>query len=317
MKELVIRENEAGQRMDKLLIKYLNLAPKSFIYKMLRKKNITLNGGRADGSEKLTVGDTIKLFLSDETIEKFSKVTIQKTEYKLDILYEDKNVLIINKPAGILSQKAKSDDVSINEYIISYLLDTKQLTEEELKSFRPSVCNRLDRNTSGILAAGKTLGGLQGLSRLFKERDIDKYYLCIVSGKIEKADDIEGYLIKDEKTNKVEILKEGKEGASLIKTKYEPLKFNDDFTLMRVKLITGKTHQIRAHLASIDHPIIGDIKYGRKKSGAGRQMLHSYELIFPELDGNFKALSSRDFKAPLPVDFKKILEEEFHGDLEY
>ena len=142
MQEIIVSTNEAGQRFDKLLAKYLNEAPKSFIYKMLRKKNIVLNGKKATGNEKLEVGDSVKLFLSDETIEKFSKVTVQKTKQKLDVIYEDENILLINKPVGMLSQKAEAKDESLVEYIITYLLESGQLTEEELRKFKPSICNR-------------------------------------------------------------------------------------------------------------------------------------------------------------------------------
>ena len=150
MKEFIVNENEAGQRLDKLLGKYLNLAPKSFIYKMLRKKNITLNGKKALGSEVTVLGDDIKFFLSDETFDKFSKNEFTVSDFELDIIYEDKNVILINKPAGILSQKANPEDVSINEHVISYMLKSGQITMEDLNSFRPSVCNRLDRNTPQI-----------------------------------------------------------------------------------------------------------------------------------------------------------------------
>jgi 23S rRNA pseudouridine955/2504/2580 synthase len=193
MKQFYVQQNEAGQRLDKLLLKLLNKAPKSFIYKMLRKKNIVLNGKKADGSEKLVVQDEIKLFLSDETIEQFNEpVDTTVVDHKLTILYEDRHILIINKPLGILSQKAVKEDVSIVEHIISYLLTSGQITREQLASFKPAVCNRLDRNTSGILIAGKSLLGLQEMARLLKDRGLDKYYLCIVKGKVEGKKRIEG-----------------------------------------------------------------------------------------------------------------------------
>ena len=154
MQEIIVSANEAGQRFDKLLAKYLNEAPKSFIYKMLRKKNILLNGKKATGNEKLEVGDSVKLFLADETIEKFSKLIVVKTKAKLDIVYEDENVLLINKPVGMLSQKAEAKDESLVEHIISYMMESGQLTEADLRKFKPSICNRLDRNTSGLVVAG-------------------------------------------------------------------------------------------------------------------------------------------------------------------
>lgn len=151
MRSIMVNKNEAGQRLDKLLAKYLNLAGKGFLYKMMRKKNIVLNGKKCDGSEKLAEGDEIKLFLADETIEKFSEVKVQKVKKtKLHIIYEDDHVVLINKPSGMLSQKAKEQDESLVEYLIDHLLDSGKLTKEDLRSFRPSVCNRLDRNTSGL-----------------------------------------------------------------------------------------------------------------------------------------------------------------------
>lgn len=317
MREFIINENEAGQRLDKLLAKYLNLAPKSFIYKMLRKKNITLNGKKALGSEITSLGDDIKFFLADETFDKFSRTEVQMTDFELDIIYEDKNVLLINKPAGVLSQKSTPEDVSINEHVISYMLKTNQITIEDLKSFKPSVCNRLDRNTSGIIVAGKTLIALQELSRIFKDRSVGKYYKCIVFGNVLRPAVIQGYLKKDNSNNTVDISKDCDDESTYIETHYEPLYYNDyrNATLLKVKLITGKTHQIRAHLASIGHPLIGDAKYGDRKVnmlykseyGIEHQMLHSYKITFPEFDNELKDISLKTFRAPDNPDFDKVL----------
>lgn len=300
--------------MDKFLFKYLNLAPKSYIYKMLRKKNITLNGHKAAGSEILQIKDEVRLFLSDETIKKFSKLMIQKASSQLNILYEDKHIIIINKPAGLLSQKAKDTDISLVEHIISYLLDTKQITEEELRTFKPSICNRLDRNTSGIIIAGKTLYALQAMAEIFKNRSIHKYYQCIIKGRIDEKQSIEGYLKKEEKTNKVTVSTNKIEDSSYIHTEYEPLEIGEKYTLLQVKLITGRSHQIRAHLASINHPIIGDFKYGdkiinqyfKKTNQLEYQLLHSYQIVFPELEGELSYLSGKTYVAEIPEQFKQI-----------
>lgn len=319
MQSIIVSKNEANQRLDKLLAKYLNKAPKSFLYKMLRKKNITLNGKKADGSEKLSERDEIKLFLADETIAKFSEVSVDEVEKEIHIIYEDENILLINKEVGMLSQKAEQTDVSLVECIISYLLKSNQLTIEELRSFKPSISNRLDRNTSGLVVAGKTLIGLQTMAKLFKDRTIDKYYHCIVKGKVEKQQRIEGYLYKDEKTNKVSISDYPVEGADPIATEYVPLKTNGTYTLLQVKLITGKTHQIRAHLQSIGHPIIGDYKYGnrgvnelmKKQFSLENQLLHAYCLRFPKIDGACVNLSEKEFIATRPALFEKIIKTIF------
>ena len=185
MRSLIVSENESGQRLDKLLAKYLNLAGKGFLYKMMRKKNITLNGKKCDGSEKLVQGDEVKLFFSEETIEKFSSHTLQEVKkVNLHIIYEDDHILLVNKPSGMLSQKAKDTDESLVEYIIDYLISSGQLSTEQLQSFRPSVCNRLDRNTSGLVVAGKSLPGLQIMSAVFKDRSLHKYYRCVVKGRV-------------------------------------------------------------------------------------------------------------------------------------
>ena len=336
MQEITIGKNEAGQRLDKFLAKYMNLAPKSFFYKMMRKKNITLNGKKCEGAEKLNEGDVVKLFLSDETIEGFTEKKVQKIQkvkkQKLDVIYEDDEILLINKPSGMLSQKAKESDVSLVEYLIDYLLDTGAVTEESMRSFRPSVCNRLDRNTSGIVACGKSLAGLQMLSEVFRDRSIHKYYQCIVVGSMRESRTIDGWLLKDEASNKVRIFQNEVEGSLQIKTKYEPLATNGRYTLLKVTLLTGRSHQIRAHLASIGHPIVGDPKYGMgrgnasKRMSGGRpsqsaqsaeekyqirsQLLHSYRLEFPELAEPFAYLTGKAFEAPLPKDFIRVIQGE-------
>jgi len=326
-------KNDAGQRLDKFLGKLLNEAPKSFIYKMLRKKNITLNGKKASGNEILALEDEIKLFLADETIAKFQSV--KKVSYpttNLEIIYEDDDVIFLNKPAGMLSQRADDGSASMVEYLIGYLLKSGNISESDLERFSPSVCNRLDRNTSGLIAAGKSLSGLQFLSEQFKNRTMKKYYLALVNGKITEAKNIQGVLTKDTKTNKVMIQKYPNTNRSIhqegfIMTGYEPLCGNDHITLLKVHLITGKTHQIRAHLASIGHPIIGDPKYGNnninryfhQNYGLKYQLLHSYELYFPmySLTESYKYLEGKELRAQLPDYFEKILKGEGLGERYY
>lgn len=332
MLKITVSSNEAGQRLDKLLSKYMEEAPKSFLYKMLRKKNIKLNGGRAQGSEKLNLGDEITIFLADDTIEKFAGKKFEKnnrniptdisraldTKIRPDIIYEDNAVLFLNKPAGMLSQKANANDLSLNEYMIAYLIDSNALKSDELKSFRPSVCNRLDRNTSGLVAAGKTLAGLQTLSEMFRMRSMEKYYLTIVNGVLKEERHISGYLAKNEKNNTVQILSEACENTQWVETAYRPLANNGRSTLLAVHLITGRTHQIRAHLASTGHPVIGDYKYGNRKVNEyfkriyhlQAQLLHSWQMKFPVCDGALEALSCRQITAPLPKIFIRIIKGE-------
>lgn len=319
MRLLTVSENEAGQRLDKMLSKYLNLAGKSFIYKMIRKKNITLNGKRCEGSEQLSKGDEVRLFLSEETIEKFSKVKLQKvSRVRLDIVYEDKHIILINKPAGMLSQKARDQDESLVEYLISYLVSSGQLKEEELRSFRPSVCNRLDRNTSGLVAAGKTLAGLQILSEVLKDRSLHKYYQCIVKGQITQKQVITGYLKKDDVSNQVTVYTSEAANSQPIMTEYEPISGNASYTWLKVTLITGRSHQIRAHLSSIGHPIVGDYKYGNPAVNqevknlyqVQSQLLHSCLLVMPKLKEPLSYLSGKTFQAPLPEPFLGMLKGE-------
>ena len=311
MREFWIQKNEAGQRFDKYLKKLLCGAPSGFIYKMLRRKNIVLNEKKADGTEKLQINDNVKLYFSEETYQKFSQAAKEKifrenlpevslSHLPFQILYEDEDILVINKPAGMLSQKAEATDVSANEYIISYLLESEKLSRKELHTFRPSVCNRLDRNTSGILIAGKTLQGLQEMSAALKERSVLKYYRCLVEGRLAEACQINGYLHKDWMKNRVFIsdspmAKDDKK----IETGYRPIRVFPDATLLEVNLITGRTHQIRAHLSSIGHPVIGDFKYGAspRKNIPGMQ-IHAYRLRFSD---------GREITAPLPKKFEKAI----------
>lgn len=328
MKEVIIKDNESGQRFDKLLGKYLSLAPKSFIYKMLRKKNILLNDKKAEGNEIILKGDKVTFYLSDETYDKFSKKqNYYPTKYNISIIYEDKNILIVNKAQGVLSQKASSSDISINEEIISYLLESGQIKTEDLRGFKPAICNRLDRNTSGLLLAGKTLSGLQELSRLLKEREVQKYYLCIVKGKVAEAKKIKGYLLKNKSDNIVMVSNEELPDSSYIETGYEPVYYNPDTdtTLLRVKLITGRTHQIRAHLSFIGNPIVGDSKYGDKKVnklfkekfGIYGQLLHSYEIVFPKLKGDLENLSGKNITAAYPETFHHFVKENKNANMEF
>lgn len=312
MREIKIERNDSGQRLDKFLQKYLKEASRGFLFKMLRKKNITLNGKKAEGNEILSEGDTVSVFFSDETFEKFRGVQkgYRYPTTNLDILYEDSEAALLNKPVGMLSQKAKNGDVTLVEYFLGYLQQKGDW--QDGGSFTPAVCNRLDCNTSGVVIAGKSLYGLQKMSELLKRRAIDKYYLTIVEGVMRQPSVIRGYLCKDEKINKVTVYDEPAADRHFIETGYEPLMDNGSYTLLRVKLITGKTHQIRAHLSSIGHPLLGDVKYGGKRQeGVKNFFLHAQKVCFPALDKPLDGLSEREIQAPLPTRFANMKQHLF------
>lgn len=357
MKEVIVKKNEAGQRLDKLLHKILPNASMGFLYKMLRKKNITWNGKKADGSEKTEVGDSIRFFLADETFDKFAghagaaddnpkqskqgDSRVNTGEYRkayrslkgIRVLYESEDVLLVHKPAGILSQKAAQADLSLNEWLIGYLLTTGKLSEEQLITFHPSICNRLDRNTGGIVVCGISLIGSQKMNAMLKERSVHKFYRLLVKGTVQKEVDLQGWLKKDEASNKVQILldnafaglkKDEQKNYSRVETRYYPVK-NSVITasngrtypisLLEAELITGKTHQIRAHLASDGYPLLGDYKYGdrgfneylKKQYGIEHQLLHAYRLEFPKLEAPFEDLSGRAIVDEMPELYERLL----------
>lgn len=331
MKEIVVGSNEAGQRLTKLLAKVLNQAPQSFLYKMLRKKNIKLNNRRAEGSELLQPGDRVQIYLSDETFEKFHQdrhsdfrisLGMNTPEYSKSlspnmILYQDDAIMILNKPAAVLSQKARPEDDSMNDRLLRYLLEQGIINKEQLQTFTPSICNRLDRNTSGILLAGISLAGSQELSRMLRDRSLGKYYLTLTAGCMTEPMETVAYLQKDREANRVRVSEVPIEGGSRIETHYRPLKWDREHTLLEVKLLTGKSHQIRAHLAYLGHPIFGDARYGnreqnlefRNRFGIQHQFLHAYRIVFPTLSGTLSNVSGMEYKAPLPEPLRKVLQQ--------
>ena len=320
MQQFIIGKNQAGQRFDKFLAKYLPGAPKSLVYKMLRKKNITLNKKKSDGSEILSEGDSVESFFSDETFEKFSSgVDLDKGSFdkapeaslqKPTVIYEDEDILIANKPAGLLSQKAEKGDYSVNDWLIEYLFESGKISETELRTFKPSTCNRLDRNTSGLIVCGISLPGLQKMSEIIRGGNIEKYYVTVCHGKIEKAFSARGILIKDTVKNKSFIKNISDEDLKAnIYTEFNPLSFNDEATLLEVNLHTGKPHQIRAQLSSLGHPIYGDKKYGANDKGFKHQILCAYRLVFPDeefLGERFKALANKEIRIDFPDEIKRF-----------
>lgn len=315
MKEIQIDAGNASQRFDKFLKRILPEATPSFIYKMLRKKNITLNNSKADGKEILNNGDIVKIFFADETFDKFSGkhgltqnrdsmneyVQAYQSIKNISIIYEDDDVLLINKPSGILSQKAKDNDVSLNEWFIGYLFNSGCITEESFQHFKPSVLNRLDRNTSGIILCGKTLIGSRVISQMLKDRTLEKYYITYVEGCLVGENTLIAFHKKDTKNNQAEIIIAENEAVAVpegykkIITKYKLLSHSDNISKLEIELITGKTHQIRAHLSAIGYPIVGDKKYGSKIYRKDGQLLHCYRIVFPRIEGELSRLSEKEF----------------------
>jgi 23S rRNA pseudouridine955/2504/2580 synthase len=240
----------------------------------------------------------------------------------IQVIYEDEHILLLDKPAGILSQKAKPEDMSLNEWMIGYLLHSKVITDESLRHFKPSVCNRLDRNTSGLVICGKTLLGSREMSRMLKDRSLQKYYHTYVHGKLDGEKVLEGYHYKDKNVNQAKILfdkptKNIEQYDSII-TSYRSLEVKKEYSYLEIELITGKTHQIRAHLAAYGHPLVGDKKYGNQRAANHKnypkyQLLHAYRVVFPTLDGELKHLSNKEFICEEPKAFKQFEKNIFNG----
>ncbi len=287
MKTVVVNANDAGQRLDKLLTKTFRNLPVSLMYKGIRTKNIKLNGKRCEISTRVCAGDVITVYLKDDVLDETPAAPDFMTAGKeLSVLYEDDNLLLLNKPAGLL---VHPDENEYRDTLIfrvqRYLFEKGEYDPQNENSFAPALVNRIDRNTSGIVIAAKNAAALRILNEKLKRREIHKYYLCIVHGTFtEKSALLEGYLEKNERQNRVYISDRGGVGARKIATRYTVIDENDRYSLLEIELLTGRTHQIRAHLASIGHPLLGDGKYGtnalNKGTGFTRQALCSYRLQF-------------------------------------
>ena len=308
MRELVIGKNDAGQRLDKFITKTLDLPP-SLLYKSIRLKKIKVNRKRAENNQVLLEGDTIQCFLAEEFFEKradehsFASITPH-----LDVIYEDENIMLLNKRPGVSVHE--DEDGSTNTlitHIQAYLYQKGEYDPEREQSFAPALCNRIDRNTGGIVIAAKNAEALRVMNEKIKKREIDKFYLAAVHGipKPEAAT-IKGWLIKDDKKNIVRVYdKNPPRGAKEIITKYKVVSKAKDSSLVEVELLTGRTHQIRAHMAYIGHPLIGDGKYGVNKNdrqkGYKYQALYSYKLRFSFDKTEQTALdylNGKEFKIP-------------------
>lgn len=287
MQQITIQKNDAGQRIDKFLQKTFRQLPVSMMYKYIRQKDIKINGKRCTISSRLCEGDVLSLYVKDEFLTREAPVyDFMHASTKLDILYEDDHVMLLNKKAGVLVHPDKNEYADTLLFRIQrYLYEKGVYNPADEQSFAPALVNRIDRNTCGIVIAAKTAVALRILNQKLKDREIEKYYLCIVHGKMEKPHAVlKGFLYKDEARNQVTVSKEPIPDGRTILTEYTLLKEKGDRSLLEVHLLTGRTHQIRAHLASIGHPLLGDGKYGsnalNKGTGFSKQALCSYKLAF-------------------------------------
>lgn len=290
MRKITVGANDAGQRLDKFLHKFMPLLPDSMLYKGLRKKCVKLNGRHIkDASVKLKEKDILELYFKDEFFEKATVNERFKTiEPKLTVIYEDYNILLADKPQGMSVHEDETGSITLIDNIKSYLWRKGEYDPEKEQSFAPALCNRIDRNTRGIVIAAKNAAALRIMNEKIKNREIEKYYICVVEGILKnKTGEIKAFLRRDEGKKQVYIYDRPVAGGKTIITGYRVIKEGAKTSMLEVRLKTGRTHQIRAQLATIGHPIIGDGKYGRneinKKAGVFRQALCSYKIVF-----NFK-----------------------------
>lgn len=315
MKEFVIEKKDSSQRIDKYVKKYLKNAPVSFIYKTFRKKDIKVNGKWVKENYILNENDVVSIFVTDEKIEEFIETDeFKPIKYNLDIIYEDENILIVNKDRGILIHGDKNEKkYTLSNEVLSYLIEKGEY-HPKTDNFIPSPVHRLDRNTSGLVVFAKNLISSKEAMELFKEKNnIEKHYIALVFGSINGSGIIKAPLLKNSNTNTVTVnFSEGKDAI----TEYKKIDGNDEYSLINVNLITGRTHQIRVHMSYIKYPIVGDEKYGNfnlnkifeKKYGYSKQFLHSYSLEFKNICGHLSYLSNKKIIANLKEGEQKILD---------
>ncbi len=299
MKSFVISKSDSGVRVDRFILKTFDRLPKSLMFKEIRKKNIKVNKKRCTAEQILNEGDLLELYLKDDVLHiKEKHLDFMKASDELDIIYEDTNIILINKKVGVLCHPDGKDYIDNTVARLKRYLYEKGEWSPDISSFTPSLANRIDRNTGGIVIGAKNSQSLKILNDKIKAREIEKYYLTVVHGKMPKKTELlTAYLTKNDKTNKVTVTDNQTDGSKKIVTKYTVLDYYDDASLLEIELLTGRTHQIRAHLAHVGHPIFGDGKYG-KEQGRYRQALYSYKLKFNFTDENCLGyLSGREFKA--------------------
>ncbi len=321
MNKIKVSAKEQGQRIDKYIRKYLNSAPLSLIYKLFRKKDIKVNGKKTDINYIIKEHDIIEIYLKEELLNTFNTPRIiEKEKIDLDIIYEDSNILIINKNPNVLIHEGEENKKSntLNNMILNYLLSKNEYSPSNI--YTPSCVHRLDRNTSGLIVASKNLETSKILLELFKDKEsLEKHYIALVKGKTQNKGIIEKRLHKDEKKKFVTI--DEKHGLEAI-TKYTKITDNMQYSLLKVQLLTGRTHQIRVHMSSINHPLINDEKYGDYKTNKEflnqhhykYQFLHSYIIKFNNMPNKLKYLENKTFKAPLKKEQKEILLKLFKED---
>lgn len=307
MKQLSVGKNDEGQRLDRFVSKAVPLLPDSLLHKYIRLKRIKLNGKAAKEDARLQFGDEISLYIADEFFETPSEENAWRkiSKPRLDILYEDENILLADKKPGVLCHSAgKWDYNTLIANIQAYLAGKGEWNSRDENAFAPALCNRIDRNTGGIVIAAKNAETLRILNQKIKDREIEKYYLCAVHGKPHPAEGrLEGYLFKDAAKNQVYVKKQSQPGAKTAVTEYRTLKTKGALSLVECRLLTGRTHQIRAQMADAGWPLLGDGKYGKERVnhayGEKGQNLYSYKLefTFPTDAGILEYLRGRVFQA--------------------
>ena len=342
MKELRITAKDAGQRLNKYLGRIMPAAGSGFLYKMLRKKNITLNDGKAEGNETLREGDIVRVYFSDETYAKMSGTATAAVDLPFfalhpvteeQIVYEDEDLMAVYKPSGVLSQKDDSGEEAFNEQVLQYLADRGDLTAETIRTFKPGICNRLDRNTAGIVWFAKTLRGAQGMAEALRGRIFGKFYFALLVGRLNEPKDTIFRLTKNRDTNTVSIseIASGKEASEssadseIVHTGIVPVAVNRHITLAKIQLFTGKSHQIRSVCRHIGYPVLGDPKYGTDNAGLNGyfrtkyhlhgQQLFAYSYEFPRtVPAGLEELAGETITGIVPDKFSEILSGEFPGE---
>ncbi len=311
MRELIVGSNDAGQRLDKFLTKAVPALPQTLLYKYIRLKRIKVNGKRSEIRYKLALGDKLSLYINDEFFERPKAPVLSGGE--LSVVYEDENLLVADKPAGLLCHEGReAGEDTLIARIQAYLVRTGAYRPEAEHSFAPALCHRIDRGTSGLVIAAKTAEALRVLCEKIKLHEIQKTYLCIAVGKFQKKSGrIQNYLYKNEAQNRVYAHDRMIPGARTAETRYEVLDFQDGLSLVKVALITGRTHQIRVHMAGLGHPLLGDSKYGIEKINrqyrARSQMLQAYRLQFRfSGESPLDYLNGREITSPTPLSFQQL-----------